>query len=270
MVHHARTTLAWVATLVIGAQAQAGAGAAPAAGAPGAVVHRFVPAYFDPGPASLQKILKCPNLTSDDKVVRVLCKVAISAEGVVETSRSAGTYCPTPFLRTDNYAIAALKAMQAAKFSPARIDGTAVPVYISILALFVHKEGGCQAVAVLNRGVQDDSVGLDFVEPQQVRLGDDWHWLTRVWRHGQLSEPIHWTPPWPRGDVILRISAVVSAEGVASDGRVEGLPAVAAIDARRAAQELQKSRFIPGFWRGVPAAMRVYEFRWYGAAQRLQ
>jgi len=257
----ATATLSLCALAAVDAGENAAGGAHLPVNAP-APVHRFVPAYFVPGPRSLQRLLACPEGEVPRKPVSVRCKVAVSAEGSVEQGKSSGTFCAAPNGGREAFRSVAMHALSAARFTPASIDGRPVPVYASVLSLFIQKGAACHAVALLNGGTQDPAVGIDYVEPQVVRDSPDWSWQRRV------AVPTRYVLPQlvhvarSPGTLFLRMSVAVAADGTVSDGRVDEVYRLGHVDSLNAVRALEGSRFIPGFHRGMPAAMRYHEMLW--------
>jgi hypothetical protein len=208
-------------------------------------------------------LLACPEGKVPRKPVSVRCKVAVSAAGNVEQDKSSGTFCAAPNGGREAFRGATLHALSAARFAPASIDGRAVPVYASVLSLFMQKRDGCRAVALLNGGIQDPAVGIDYVEPQVVRDSPGWSWQRRV------AVPTRYVLPKlvhlarSPGTLFLRMSVAVAADGTVSDGRVDEVYRMGHVDSLNAVRALEGSRFIPGFHRGMPAAMRYYEILWF-------
>lgn len=227
-----------------------------------APVHRFVSAYFDPGPRSLQRLLACPEGKAPRRPVSVRCKVAVSADGNVDQGRSSGTLCAAPSGGREAFRSVTMRALSAARFTPASIDGRAVPVCASVLSLFVQKGAACHAVALLNGGIQDPAVGIDYVEPQVVRDSPDWSWQRRVAVPTRYILPQLVHVARSPGTLFLRMSVAVAADGTVSDGRVDEVYRLGHVDSLNAVRALEGSRFIPGFHRGLPAAMRYYEMLW--------
>lgn len=198
---------------------------------------------------SLQRLLACPEGKAPPQTrQRALQGRGFGGRGNVDQGRSSGTLCAAPSGGREAFRSVTMRALSAARFTPASIDGRAVPVYASVLSLFVQKGAACHAVALLNGGIQDPAVGIDYVEPQVVRDSPDW-------RQRRVAVPTRYILPQlvhvarSPGTLFLRMSVAVAADGTVSDGRVDEVYRLGHVDSLNAVRALEGSRFIPGFHR---------------------
>src|SRR5690606_7365791 len=137
-------------------------------------------------------------------------------------------------------------------FKPATVDGNAVPVRMSLRAVFADREGQPPLLLLRNLGHMQADFGPQYVEPQErpdLNTRYDLY-ASKDWSEGSLFFD-------DKGD-LTRVMAQVSEEG--------NVTAVRRIEAhgrqKRDAVEVEKNpkqaRFIPGFVDGQPTPMRYF------------
>jgi len=150
-----------------------------------------------------------------------------------------------------------VRILAASRFQAARVDEVPVPVQFFLVAWFRDEDGDCTASVVLNSGERDPEMGLNYIGPQEIV--SDGGWTRRV------NFRKHWDRQrvWSRSGAMARFSVAVSEFGEASDGRVEWRD-TGFFDSAEVVKALAGSRFIPGFHRGRPRAMRYYDNLYVG------
>jgi len=213
------------------------------------IAHRFVPALFGVGPESLRDRLTCPEPKVPGGQVLLSCKVRLDAEGQVGAGDS---FCTGPRGTPVRYRQHMERILGASTFTAARVDEVPVPVQFFLVAYFRDEDGDCAASVVLNGGERDPEMGLNYIGPQEIVSDGGWNRRVKFREHGVRHRA------YSRSGVLARVSVVVSEQGVAGGGRVERHDTLF-FDSAEMVKALAGSRFIPGFHRGHPRAMRYYD-----------
>ncbi len=215
----------------------------------------FTPATLGEGEQSLTAQLRTPfERPSGNYDVALRCQVIVEPDGTTRLPRC---------LVIDRYAVfrqEAERALARAIMTPARIDGEPVRVLMNLIVGY-RCAGTCPAFLFANHGRNVAEYGFSYSAPQPV-LGDD------TWYEG-FEEKLEWAASELSlaevGGVRFLISARINDSGRTSQQRVDGeYPGSTDRDytafAEDAADSLRDARYIPGFSRGEPVDMWLYEY----------
>jgi len=214
-------------------------------GAPLASVaaENYAPAMFDfEGEQLAKRILVTEKQSFSGTTVVLYCQSDLSAQG--EAMR---TSC---YDQEGNAELvsATESAMKDFAFTPASVNGQAVPVRMSYRVGFNQQDSRKNALLIPNLGSMHERYGRDYVAPQERLDVSDW-----VEKYNKNS--------WVNGEAFLgdgslsRVAATVNAEGKTDVVRTLDAERAYKRDAIIVRNALKKSRFIPGFVDGKPVPM---------------
>lgn len=203
----------------------------------------YTPAKFGNAEAVLSKQITLPNSFGEGvKTVSVYCQADVMATGNIN---AATCYENSPLVSMQKVTESALKS---ATFTPASVDGKAVPVRMQLRV--VYSLSGTQAPIVMlpNLGTLQAQYGTHYYAPQERLDTSDWYanYSTKEHGDGKLF--------FAEGKT-TRVMANIEA-----DGKVETVSTIEAAlrkkaDAASIESSLKKSKFIPGFVEEKPTAM---------------
>lgn len=203
----------------------------------------YTPAKFGNAEATLKQQITLPASFGEGvKTVAVYCQADVMTTGNIS---SVTCYEHGALVSMQKVTESALKS---ATFTPANVDGTAVPVRMQLRV--VYSLGGTQAPIVLlpNLGTLQAQHGAHYYAPQERLDSGDWYanYSTKERGDGKLF--------FAEGKM-TRVMANIEA-----DGKVETVSTIEAAlrkqaDAASIESSLKKSRFIPGFVEDKPTAM---------------
>lgn len=203
----------------------------------------YTPAKFGTAEETLSKQVTLPTSFGEGvRTVAVYCQADIMTSGNIN---AVTCYENSPLVSMQKVTESALKS---ATFTPATIDGNAVPVRMQLRV--VYSLGGTQAPIVLlpNLGTLQAQYGTHYYAPQERLDTSDWYanYTTKEHGDGKLF--------FAEGKM-TRVMATVEA-----DGKVETVSTIEAAlrkqaDATNIENSLKKSKFIPGFVQDTPTAM---------------
>ncbi|HSC66777.1 MAG TPA: hypothetical protein VLC79_03730 [Cellvibrio sp.] len=203
----------------------------------------YTPAKFGNAEATLKQQITLPASFGEGvKTVAVYCQADVMTTGNIS---SVTCYEHGALVSMQQVTESALKS---ATFTPANVDGTAVPVRMQLRV--VYSLGGTQAPIVLlpNLGTLQAQHGAHYYAPQERLDSGDWYanYSTKERGDGKLF--------FAQGKM-TRVMANIEA-----DGKVETVSTIEAAlrkqaDAASIESSLKKSRFIPGFVEDKPTAM---------------
>ncbi|OZY85661.1 hypothetical protein CBP51_00990 [Cellvibrio mixtus] len=203
----------------------------------------YTPAKFGNAEETLSKQVTLPTSFGEGvRTVAVYCQADIMTSGNIN---AVTCYENSPLVSMQKVTESALKS---ATFTPATIDGNAVPVRMQLRV--VYSLGGTQAPIVLlpNLGTLQAQYGTHYYAPQERLDTSDWYanYTTKEHGDGKLF--------FAEGKM-TRVMATIEA-----DGKVETVSTIEAAlrkqaDATSIENSLKKSKFIPGFVQDTPTAM---------------
>lgn len=203
----------------------------------------YTPAKFGNAEETLSKQVTLPTSFGEGvRTVAVYCQADIMTSGNIN---AVTCYENSPLVSMQKVTESALKS---ATFTPATIDGNAVPVRMQLRV--VYSLGGTQAPIVLlpNLGTLQAQYGTHYYAPQERLDTSDWYanYTTKEHGDGKLF--------FAEGKM-TRVMATIEA-----DGKVETVSTIEAAlrkqaDASSIENSLKKSKFIPGFVQDTPTAM---------------
>lgn len=203
----------------------------------------YTPAKFGNAEETLSKQITLPTSFGEGvKTVAVYCQADVMSTGNVN---AVNCYESSPLVSMQTVTESALKS---ATFTPATIDGKAVPVRMQMRV--VYSLAGTQAPIVLlpNLGTLQAKYGTHYYAPQERLDTSDWYanYSTKERGDGKLF--------FAEGKM-TRVMANVEA-----NGKVETVSTIEAAlrkqaDAASIESSLKKSKFIPGFVQDTPTAM---------------
>ena len=203
----------------------------------------YTPAKFGDAVNTLGKQITLPTSFGEGvNTVAVYCQADVMTNGHIN---SVNCYENSPLVSMQNVTESALKS---ATFTPATIDGKAVPVRMQMRV--VYSLGGTQAPIVLlpNLGTLQAQYGTHYYAPQERLDTNDWYatYTNKERGDGKLF--------FAEGKT-TRVMANIEA-----NGKVETVSTIEAAlrkkaDADSIESSLKKSKFIPGFVQDTPTAM---------------
>ena len=215
----------------------------------------FTPATLGDGERSLLARLRTPiERPSGNYDVPLTCQVIVEPDGSTRSPRCLAIE------RYDDFRFETERALAGTIMSPARIDGEPVRVLMNLTVGYRCAET-CPAFLFTNHGRNGEEFGFRYSAPQPV-LDDD------TWYQG-FDDKLAWAAgergPDEIGGVRFVISAHIDAAGTMSEPRVDNVyPGSTGRSyeesAQRAADSLLDARYIPGFSKGEPVEMRLYDY----------
>ena len=211
---------------------------------------KFLPARIGDGPNALTQNLQCPDRVNDEDSILVICQATIKSTGKAEK-----TYCVTKeHKKHREYRKNIESAFSKSKFLPASVNDENMDVFISFRILFEKNESDCSFIFIPNLGFNEDELGLNYIAPQEILIKNS-TWSDRVKLFGIFKDEISKF----RTGLLFSISTLVSTSGNASDAKIESNPIRSKLEAKRSLRGIVTSKFIPGFYKGVPYEMRYYD-----------
>ena len=215
----------------------------------------FTPAALSEGDHSLSAGLKTPlGRPSGNYDVTLRCQVIVEPTGSTRSPRCL------VIERYETFRFEVERALTITTMAPARIDGAPVRVLMNLLVGYRCAET-CLPVVTANHGQNVSDFSSGYSAPQPILDEDRWY--------QGFGEKLAWAAgengPEEVGGVRFVISARIDEAGTTSQRRVDAeYPGSADRDyatiAQRAADSLQDTRYIPGFYQGEPVEMRLYEY----------
>lgn len=202
---------------------------------------QYAPANFDFSGEKLLAAMPQETRSMQDSAV-VYCQSEVSDKGVAERSQCYDKEGRDALVTNTEKALAALK------FTPAEVDGKAVPVRMSFRVGFVPQNDAVSVVLIPNLGSMQAQYGRDYIAPQERLDVSDWYQ-----RYSEQS--------WVRGDSFLgdgalsRVAATVSEKGETSMVRALDSERAYKRDVNLVKNAVKRSSFIPGFVDGRPVPM---------------
>ncbi|HEY5568092.1 MAG TPA: hypothetical protein VIM81_12740 [Gammaproteobacteria bacterium] len=238
----------------------------------------FAPADFAM-PNELVKItLDRRDVAPENHQVLIRCQAFVGTEGNVDDV-SCMSSAPGEHVK---YVAAVLDTVPDQSFTPARVVGEPVRVYMSFAVFFICANQACQAIPVRNHGEYVEEYGIAYFAPQPILPEDMWY--------AGFEQKLAWTragmptmgeinrlrqargsPSRGAGVSTLPLGASLSAE-VAADGTVSGVESIPLGDADGPAgfgprapggadplEGFGAVEFIPGFRGAEAVPMRIVE-----------
>lgn len=207
------------------------------------------------------------------------CQVIIEINGVPSSYNCTTTYIDKHRV----FLSAVINAIPRHRFVPATVDGELVRVLMDFTVIFVCKEGACANTVARNHLKHYQKYGLSYVAPQPILSEDDWYdgfdnklsWskdlINKIDDYAELSDRKASASAkrlFSRYYPGHTISAEVDTTGAGADIEVTDDAAgkkqsVKGSRLKRSANDEADSfthvSFIPGFYKGSPEPMRLFE-----------
>lgn len=197
----------------------------------------YRPATFGAAQAQLENRLSLPaSLLESKSTIAVYCQADVPVTGVITE-----TQC---FEMTESgLGDQTLEALRGVAFSPAEVNGTAVPVRIQFRV--VLSASGTQPSVLLlpNLGTLQGQHGVDYFAPQERLDSTAWY---ESYRESQVGSGKAF---FERGRLTRVIASISTSGEVASVSTLDARGASGKRDAAAMEKALKSSRFIPGFVR---------------------
>jgi hypothetical protein len=229
----------------------------------------FAPADFAMPNALVKITLDRRDIAPENHQVLIRCQAFVGTEGNVDDVNCMSSM---PGEHGD-YVEAVLDAIPDQSFTPARVAGDPVRVYMSFAVFFICANQACQAIPVRNHGEHVEEYGLAHFAPQPILPDDNWY--------AGFEQKLAWTragmptmgeinrsrqgrgiPSQGAGVLALPLGASLSAE-VAAHGTVSGVESTPlAGPGPGGADPLEgfgAVKFIPGFRGSEAVPMRIVE-----------
>lgn len=187
-----------------------------------------------------EKVVIPESMATDNRTISVYCQADIATSGVasnVTCFEKAGY---------DDLQGQTERAIDGLAFSPAKVDGKAVPVRMTFRVVYSRNDTQPNVVMLPNMGTLQREYGVSYFAPQERLDNTDWYSSyadrgqgRRFFSEGQLA----------------RILANVNADGAIENVQTIEARGRARRDARIIENALKDSRFIPGFVGNTPVDM---------------
>jgi hypothetical protein len=189
----------------------------------------------------------CPSVAGVSPMI--VCQAVVPKNGWVSNRGAARCFSE----HEEDGARAALIASRVmlAEFEPATVDGRRTKVRTSFRLQLSEENGVCHTTYLPNLGTQQDELGPNYFDPQEIVTRGSWADRARLtWRRGSAA------------GVAFSMSVSVDELGNATDGRVESNRFAPDDSVTAAVRALEKSRFVPGFVEGVARPARYLELHY--------
>jgi len=221
-------------------------------------------------PASIDNTISLARLTIRPQDLAPADALAVRCQAFVETDGSlTELLCTSDDGMRDRRLIRQVaNELEGASFSPARVDGREVRVLMNFAVLISCAGGECNFVPVPHHGYLIAEFGLDYVAPQPIVSTELWY--TGFEYRGPRRHSAGLAPPGgpnglPSGWFVAAVE--VGSDGIAVASCIYALDNVYRDDIRQGNRrrlelilgELAATRYIPGFYEGVPAPMQFFE-----------
>ncbi len=199
-------------------------------------------AMFDFSGKQLVSQLSSNAVKIKDGSTVLYCQSDISAQGSADHIKCFGHEGHADLVIQTKAALGQLQ------FSPAEVDGKAVPVRMSYRVAYFQKADKLTATLIPNLGSMQEHYGRDYVAPQE-RL-DVAGWYERYSKSSWLNGK-----SFLGNGTMSRVSATVGEDGKTDTVRALKPERAYKRDADVVKSALKKSRFIPGSIEGKPVPM---------------
>ncbi|MEO0421842.1 MAG: hypothetical protein AAF184_05870 [Pseudomonadota bacterium] len=204
----------------------------------------YYPAMPDAGRRPLTKLIGTPDIrNARDGEASVLCQVEVNTKGRIETSKCF-TEQGNTFPNSWSPSLAVQRALNAAQFLPASIEGAPMSVAMPLRVHVVCRKGRCERTVTPNFGMLRGQLGEPYVAPQEII--DSVTWYERLLRSEacQIHKGIDPGCDGLRG-YQMRPIVRVAGDGAVADFLGGAAEPSSAID-EAAYRALAQGRFIPG------------------------
>jgi hypothetical protein len=238
-----------------------------------------IPATFGEHENQLTNEIKFPDIKlSQDDIVAVHCHSRILRDG-----KPKEPFClKGKGKRHKKLRKAAIEGLKTAVFSPASVDGNAVPIFASFTVFFYCGTDDCGTFGVMNVGVNSEIYGLNYLAPQDIVLEYDWFQAyteetdifnkplslsgagpARFAREIEQSDNRHIICSGCPLTAGFRVSVTVDDNGSPTEAELvqEGWAGPKWAEIARLA--ILESEFIPGYVNGQPTTMTHHLFMFY-------
>ncbi len=128
----------------------------------------YEPADPEAGRLKLSKMIEKPDGAHwDNGTATVNCQVLVSRRGRADGLK-CGLYQPFEGGKADRLVAATYNGLRRARFRPARIDGQAVDVVMSVRVLVRCIGRRCKISSYPNLGLFEDKYGIGYYAPQEI------------------------------------------------------------------------------------------------------
>lgn len=193
----------------------------------------YQPAQFgDVADQVTSKVVIPQSMATDNRTIAVYCQADIAVSGVasnVNCFDKAGY---------DDLQGQTQRALDGLAFSPAKVDGEAVPVRMNFRVVYSRNETQPNVVMLPNLGTLQREYGVSYFAPQERLDNADWYSSYAGRGDGK---------PFFNNGQLARIVGNVNAEGGIDSVQTVEASGRARRDARIIESALKGSRFIPGF-----------------------
>ncbi|UTF58744.1 energy transducer TonB [Gilvimarinus sp. DA14] len=179
-----------------------------------------------------QKVTIPESMATDNRTIAVYCQADIATTGV-----ASNVTCFDKAAYNDLQG-QTQRALDGLSFTPAMVDGEAVPVRMAFRVVYSRNDSQPNVVMLPNLGTLQREYGVDYIAPQERLDQTDWYSAYRSNGEGQ---------PFFDDARLARVVADVNADGNVKSVRTVEAAGRARRDAKVIETALKKSRFIPGF-----------------------
>ena len=214
---------------------------------------KYEPSYFDFEPKELASLVDVTNSASSltSTPIAIYCQSDIDVSGKAVTAKCF-----------DQYKIADIesqteRALKQLSFTPAKVDGDAVPVRMRYRVLYAVMHNELNVELIPNLGSMQNRYGRDYIAPQERLDKTDWYssYSENSLVNGQdfLSDGVQAT-----------VAATIGKDGKADVVRTGTAERAYKRDVKVVQNAVRRSHFIPGFVDGRPVSMGYLAVISYG------
>lgn len=179
-----------------------------------------------------QKVVLPETMATDNRTIAVYCQADIAVSGVAS---NVSCFDKAAY---DDLQGQTQRAIEGLAFSPAKVDGEAVPVRMTFRVVYSRNDSQPNVVMLPNLGTLQREHGVHYIAPQERLDQADWYSAYSASGNGK---------PFFNEGRLARIVGDVSADGEVESVRTVEASGRARRDAKVIETALKKSRFIPGF-----------------------
>lgn len=181
-----------------------------------------------------QKVVIPEAMSTDNRTIAVYCQADIATTGV---ANNVSCFDKAAY---DDLQGQTQRALEGLSFTPAMVDGEAVPVRMAFRVVYSRNDAQPNVVMLPNLGTLQREYGVDYVAPQE-RL-DQGDWYSAYNADGKAQGK-----PFFDDARLARVVADVNADGDVKSVRTVEASGRARRDAKAIETALKQSHFIPGF-----------------------
>ena len=206
----------------------------------------YSPANFGDAQSVLSQKVQVPASFGDRiNTLAVYCQADVMTSGALQNLNCIDNG-PNDVLLAPTTA-----ALQSATFTPANVDGKAVPVRMQFRVIYSHNEGQAPIMLLPNLGTLQSKYGLTYSAPQERLDKNDW-FSAYSEKQGKDAKLFF------AKSKVTRIKAEVTSSGKVTSVDTIEAAARKKSDADSISASVRNTRFIPGFVGNKPTDLHYF------------